>query len=84
MTTVTVYMTGACATSQAVEAFLTRHAIPFIEKNVNHDPQARAELWARADVSSLPITRVGNQVFSGSFRDQREGIARALGLTGGR
>ncbi|BDP44693.1 hypothetical protein DAETH_46620 (plasmid) [Deinococcus aetherius] len=84
MTPVTVYTTGACATSRAVAAFLTRHAIPFTEKNVNHDPQARAELLARADVSSLPVTRVGDQIFSGTFRDQREGIARALRLTGGR
>lgn len=84
MTRVNLYTAGACATSRAVGAFLTRHAIPFTETNIDHDAQARAELLARADVSALPVTQVGDQIFSGTFRDQREGIARALRLTGGR
>lgn len=84
MTRVTLYTAGACATSRAVGAFLTRHAIPFTETNIDHDARARAKLLARADVSALPVTRVGDQILSGTFRDQREGIARAFGLTGGR
>ncbi len=77
MPQITVYTVPNCADSEAVKRLLTRQGAAFTEKNVREDPAALAEMQARANVRTAPVTVIENQVFYGFFGDQRPGILAA-------
>jgi hypothetical protein len=47
-----------------VKAWLSRTALPFVERNVEEDPAAYRELVARG-WRSVPVTAVGNRAVAG-------------------
>ncbi len=44
--------------------FLSQKSVPFTEKNIGRDPEARRELLAMG-LTSLPVIVIGNQKLSG-------------------
>jgi glutaredoxin 3 len=44
--------------------YLSRKSVPFIEKNIGRDPEARRELLAMG-FTSLPVIVIGEEKFSG-------------------
>ncbi len=44
--------------------YLSRRSIPFVEKNIGRDPEARRELLAMG-LTSLPVLVIGEQKLSG-------------------
>ncbi|GBF04592.1 glutaredoxin [Deinococcus aerius] len=78
MPEITLYTVPNCADCQAIKRLLTRQGAAFTEKNVRGDPQALAEMQARAQVRIAPVTVIGEQAFYGPFDDQRPRILAAL------
>lgn len=78
MPEITLYTVPNCADCQAVKRLLTQQGVSFTEKNVRGDPEALAEMQARADVRIAPVTVIGNQAFYGPFDGQRPRILAAL------
>ncbi|WP_034388581.1 glutaredoxin family protein [Deinococcus sp. YIM 77859] len=79
MPEITLYTVPGCADCLAIKRLLTHHSVPFTEKNVRGDPEALAEMQAKADVRIAPVTVIGEQVFYGPFDEQRPRILAALG-----
>lgn len=76
---VTVYSVPNCADCEAVKLLLKQKGVPYTEKNVRGDPNALAEMQARADgVRIAPVTLNGAQAFYGRFEEQRPQILTAL------
>ena len=80
--TVTVYTVPNCSSCEAVKRFLRSRGVPFTEKNIREDPAALAEMQARANVRIAPVPVIGDQVFYGTFDDQRPLLEAALGENG--
>lgn len=78
MMTVTVYTVPHCSSCEAIKRFLQARAVPYREKNVRLDPAALAEMQAKANVRIAPVTVIGEQVFYGTFEDQRPLLEAAL------
>ncbi|MBI0445533.1 glutaredoxin family protein [Deinococcus sp. DB0503] len=78
MPRITLYTVPNCADCQAIKRLLTHHGVTFTEKNVREDPEARAEIQAKANVRIVPVTVIGDQAFYGPFDDQRPQILAAL------
>ncbi|GBF04824.1 glutaredoxin [Deinococcus aerius] len=78
MPEITLYTVPNCADCHAVKRLLTHHGAAFTEKNVRGDPEAVAEMQAKANVRIAPVTLIGEQAFYGPFDDQRPRILTAL------
>ncbi|WP_102124927.1 glutaredoxin family protein [Deinococcus planocerae] len=78
MLEITLYTVPNCADCQAIKRLLIHQGATFTEKNVRGDPQALAEMQARAQVRIAPVTVIGEQAFYGPFDDQRPQILAAL------
>ncbi|WP_242107549.1 glutaredoxin family protein [Luteimonas aquatica] len=74
---VIVYSTPACPDCAALKAWLDRQGIAHEVRNLT-DPVVMAEAKARTGVRIAPITLVGDQVFYGTFAEQRPRLAAAL------
>ncbi len=55
---VTLYGASWCGACQAAKAWLKRHGVPFIDKDVDQDPGAQAELEAKAARAGLRPTGI--------------------------
>ena len=61
----------------AVKRWLADQGVPFEERDLS-DPQIAEEAKARTGVRVAPITIVNEQVFYGTFADQKPRLAEAL------
>ena len=78
MLEITLYSVPNCADCQAIKRLLIHHGATFTERTVRGDPDALAEMQARADVRIAPVTLIGEQAFFGPFDGQRPRILAAL------
>ncbi len=74
---VVLYTTPTCPDCHAVKRWLTDQGVPFEERDLS-DPQIAEEAKARTGVRVAPITIVNEQVFYGTFADQKPRLAEAL------
>lgn len=76
---VEIYSTPTCPDCHALKAWLVKLGVPFIEHDLTR-PGVAEEARLRTGVRVAPITMIGNDVFYGTFLDQRPRIAAKLGL----
>lgn len=74
---VVLYTTPTCPDCHAVKRWLGDQGVPFEERDLS-DPQIAEEAKARTGVRVAPITIVNEQVFYGTFADQKPRLAEAL------
>lgn len=58
MKTVTIYSNTGCGGCNAAKMFMTARKIPFVERNIAHDDEARDYLINVLGVSSVPVLEV--------------------------
>jgi glutaredoxin len=58
--------------------YLSRKSVPFVEKNIGSDPEARRELLAMG-LTSLPVLVIGAQKLTGFDPARIEAALAALG-----
>lgn len=76
-TGVVVYKTAWCGVCKKLEAYLQRKGVDYEAKDIEKDPQAAAELRAKASASgistsSVPVIEVGGQLIVGFDRARLE------------
>ncbi len=76
---VVLYTTPTCPDCHAVKRWLADQGVPYEERDLS-DPQIAEEAKARTGVRVAPITIVNEQVFYGTFADQKPHLAEALSL----
>ncbi|MBP1847910.1 glutaredoxin [Rhizobium petrolearium] len=76
---VVLYTTPTCPDCHAVKRWLADQRVPYEERDLS-DPQIAEEAKARTGVRVAPITIVNEQVFYGTFADQKPRLAEALSL----
>ena len=76
---VVLYTTPTCPDCHAVKRWLADQVVPYEERDLS-DPQIAEEAKARTGVRVAPITIVNEQVFYGTFADQKPRLAEALSL----
>ncbi len=60
---VVVYGTSWCAATQTVRRYLDRHAIPYVFRDMDSDPQAVDQVrWWTGGYASHPILQIGGDV----------------------
>ncbi|GAA5542342.1 NrdH-redoxin [Ochrobactrum sp. 30A/1000/2015] len=74
---VVLYTTPTCPDCHAVKRWLADQGVSFEERDLS-DPQIAEEAKARTGVRVAPITIVNEQVFYGTFADQKPRLAEAL------
>ena len=74
---VVLYTTPTCPDCHAVKRWLADQGVAFEERDLS-DPQIAEEAKARTGVRVAPITIVNEQVFYGTFADQKPRLAEAL------
>ncbi|KGJ02324.1 Glutaredoxin [Paracoccus halophilus] len=74
---IVLYTTPTCPDCHAIKRWLAEQEIPFEERDLT-DPQIAEEAKARTGVRVAPITIVNNQVFYGTFADQKPRLAEVL------
>src|SRR4029079_16983135 len=74
-----VYWQTGCTACLRTKEFLTRHAIPFVSRNVLADKEAFAEL-ARFGLRQVPIVTRGDQWANGQVLAD---VARVAGIAWG-
>jgi glutaredoxin-like YruB-family protein len=62
---VTVYSQPSCPPCQVVKQFLEHHKVPYIEKDVSVDTEAREVLVNELESTSTPTITVDDQVVTG-------------------
>ncbi|MGM0873407.1 MAG: glutaredoxin family protein [Bacillota bacterium] len=62
---VTVYSQPNCPPCQVVKQFLDHHSVPYIEKDVSVDTEARDKLVYELKSTSTPTITVDDQVVTG-------------------
>jgi glutaredoxin len=55
---VTIYGTSWCGACRAAREYMTEHKIPFLDKDIERDPAAAAELAEKAAKMGIPTDRV--------------------------
>ncbi len=86
---VTIYGASWCGACQAAKAWLKKQGVPFIDKDVEKDPGAQAELEAKAAKaglrpSGIPVIDVAGELMVGFDPDalhallEKKGLARTL------
>lgn len=76
---VVLYTTPTCPDCHAVKRWLADQGVLYEERDLS-DPQIAEEAKARTGVRVAPITIVNEQVFYGTFADQKPRLAEALSL----
>ena len=59
-----VFYDGGCANCQQVAAFLSKHGVDYVRKNVKAHPELQAELTAK-HINTLPTVIVDGQPIPG-------------------
>lgn len=74
---VVLYTTPTCPDCHAVKRWLADQGVAFEERDLS-DPQIAEEAKERTGVRVAPITIINDQVFYGTFADQKPRLAEAL------
>jgi glutaredoxin len=76
---VIIYRTSWCAFCHTEAQWLERLAIPFIEKDIEADPEANAELMAKInnDFRGVPVTDVAGDIILGFDRPKLQDAIKA-------
>lgn len=83
ITSLLIYTTPTCSDCRALKAWLSDKGIAYVERDLSN-PDIMAEAKARTGVRVAPITIVGDEVFYGTFADQKPRLVEALGLDAAR
>lgn len=73
MQKVIVYSSDSCGYCRMAKEWLKENGVPFEEKNVNTDPQARREM-EEMKAAGVPIIAVGNEVIIGFDKPRLEAL----------
>jgi mycoredoxin len=82
----TMYTTRWCGDCQRAKNFLTKFAIPFVEVDIEQDPEAAAYVQSvNGGRRSVPTLVVGNRAtsLSGFTREKFDAFVAQHGLLGG-
>lgn len=74
---ITLFTQDGCVDSARVRACLQLAGVPFIERNVTHDPAA-AEALLATGIFATPVVIAGDRVILAARRDA---LAQVLGFT---
>lgn len=75
---VIVYTTSTCPYCSSVKQYLASRGVSFVERNVERDPEAAAEMVRLSGQQGVPVTRIGDEVIVGYDRPRLdEALARA-------
>ena len=74
---VVLYTPPTCPDCHAVKRWLADQGVAFEERDLS-DPQIAEEAKERTGVRVAPITIINDQVFYGTFADQKPRLAEAL------
>nr|WP_246351389.1 glutaredoxin family protein [Deinobacterium chartae] len=72
-----MYTTPTCPDCHALKRYLERRGVNYLEKNLE-DPAVSDEAKQRYGVRIAPVTVIGEQVFWGTFAEQRPRLDAAL------
>lgn len=75
MPNITIYSTPTCVYCKMAKAFLSEHNIPYSEKNVQSDLEARAEMVKKSGQLGVPVIDVDGSVMVGFDRDKLAELA---------
>jgi glutaredoxin 3 len=64
MRQVTIFTNHGCSACHAAMTFFSQHGVPFVERNIGDDPEARDEL-IRSGFRAVPVIRVGDESMVG-------------------
>ncbi|MFZ2126343.1 MAG: glutaredoxin domain-containing protein [Candidatus Microsaccharimonas sp.] len=76
---ITIYRTSWCAFCHTEAQWLERLGIPFIEKDIEADPEANAELMKKInnDFRGVPVTDVAGDIILGFDRPKLQDAIKA-------
>jgi len=77
---VVMYTMAGCGACKAEKAWMAAHAVPYVERQVDTDPDARRELHGLTGRGVLPTTVVDDEVFVGFSALRLEGTLRNHGV----
>lgn len=67
---VTVYSTSVCPWCHKAKEFLKEHNIPFEDKNVGEDAEARNEMIEKSGQMGVPVIDIDGEIIVGFDRDR--------------
>ena len=73
MSKVIVYSSDSCGYCQKAKAFLRENGVEFIEKKVDSDPVAQAEMRGMK-AQGVPVIKVGDEIIMGFNRERLEAL----------
>ena len=65
MTKLTIYTTPSCPWCAKTKEFLKQKKIPYTEKNVVEDEQAREEMIHKSNQMGVPVLDIGGEIIIG-------------------
>ena len=65
MARVIIYTTPDCQFCKLAKAYFKGKRIQYQEKDVNEDPQAKAEMMTKSGQSTVPVIDVGGRILIG-------------------
>lgn len=87
-TPIIMFSTGWCGVCTRARAFLSANGLSYVERDIDHDPNARDELKRRTGKSSIPTIEVDGQLLTPGFSEQAimaavaSSVKRRLGVDG--
>ncbi len=76
-TRVVMYTMTGCGACRAEKAWMASHRVPYVERSIDTDPQARAELHGLVGRGVLPTTVVDEEVLVGFSASALEGALKS-------
>lgn len=76
MDNILIYTSSSCSYCHAAKEYFNENNVPYTEKNVSEDPEARRELIKRK-VMGVPAIFIGDEVVVGF---DKERVRKLLGL----
>ncbi len=80
-TIITIYSTTWCAFCHAAKQYLDKLDIPYIDKDVEHNPAAAMEAFTKSDQRAIPVIDIGGTIIIGFDRPKIDDALKAQNLT---
>jgi glutaredoxin len=80
---VLIYTTPSCPDCRALKRWLAEKGVAYVERDLS-DPQVMNEAKERTGVRVAPITIIDDDIFYGTFAEQKPRLITALGLESAR
>lgn len=77
---ITVYLVPNCASCTLVTTYLSKHQLPFVEKDVNADAAAKDTLFKLSGAYVVPLVTIGDRIVKGYESQQLEAELKAVGF----